>query len=768
MRATTTVLQAELCIKPSGILNDYAEGNNEEDTLNYEPSYGKGEIASEIMWKYIIKIIKQAETEDSTRPSKFNTHNINPPDMARSRREEGKSWTGLEPFQVDGVWQTRAGELGMRGLSNGSIMADSMGLGKTVQMLALMLEWPIVGTALIVLPANLISNWLDHIQEFANNFTVLVYDKSCAFEDLKNYDIVICTYDKLRIEYSAIRKFREDMELRHRKPYPYGAWRVVKKKGVRVKRPLHLKKPGCTLLRMNWTRIVFDEGQNFKSFKKDTFKACRALKGQHRHILTGTIFSNEYGDVHSVFSVLKLAPLNDSKFFREHFVLRAPKKKNGTARVAVGLGGIKLREHEIQVLNSTRTAFLWLILDGESVRRTRDSIYNGESLSKGFPEKDVRTEYVDLNNELTVDRSGKYEEFFQYEGREVPAGFNSDEVVLETIKGFFSWLTSGEEACWGDGLQFKEHIINFHPRTEQETQHKTRIQWSNKLRDIIELEMGGDEKDKSLGFPVYPKGYRDLLGDMTKARLAACHWALPGAKYDDPADAIDEDNPGLAKTAKQSRTKFQKYIKQGENWRSTKMEWAVAYVKGELADGHEIVVTSFSLGALDILAIALEKNGVKVLRYDGHVSLRDRKKIRLQFQEQALGTPRVMLLTTGAGGTGIDLTRADRMLFLTPEWSEATEVQVADRIWRRGQTRHCEIVHLRANNSMDVRIEEKQDTKHVKAFNLMDLYIHDLDRLDDDTREFVEQARSKVEEMKRWAQLPEQEGKKRCAHEVSP
>ena len=63
-------------------------------------------------------------------------------------------------------------------------------------------------------------------------------------------------------------------------------------------------------------------------------------------------------------------------------------------------------------------------------------------------------------------------------------------------------------------------------------------------------------------------------------------------------------------------------------------------------------------------------------------------------------------LTVRAGGVGIDLYRADAMIFVDRDWNPAMNEQCEDRLHRIGQTRPVTIYVLDAGTWIEDRVEE--------------------------------------------------------------
>lgn len=64
----------------------------------------------------------------------------------------------------------------------------------------------------------------------------------------------------------------------------------------------------------------------------------------------------------------------------------------------------------------------------------------------------------------------------------------------------------------------------------------------------------------------------------------------------------------------------------------------------------------------------------------------------------------VFLLSTRAGGLGINLTAADTVIFYDHDWNPSNDAQAMDRAHRLGQTRQVTIYRLITRGTIDERI----------------------------------------------------------------
>ncbi len=148
---------------------------------------------------------------------------------------------------------------------------------------------------------------------------------------------------------------------------------------------------------------------------------------------------------------------------------------------------------------------------------------------------------------------------------------------------------------------------------------------------------------------------------------------------------------------------------------SAKMDWIRDVLPEMVEEGRRILVFSQFTSFLDLVASELDTLGIPFLRLDG--STRDRGELVERFQG---GRIPVFLLSLKAGGTGLNLTRADTVLFLDPWWNPAAERQAADRAHRIGQTQPVFVYRLVARGTIEERILELQERKKRLADSLFE------------------------------------------------
>ncbi|EEF62262.1 DEAD/DEAH box helicase [Pedosphaera parvula] len=147
----------------------------------------------------------------------------------------------------------------------GGILADDMGLGKTLQTLS-WLQWlrgsgkAQITPSLVVCPKSVMDNWCAEAARFAPGLKVKVWTASSLdqlLRSLNEADLHVMNYSQLRLI-------------------------------------------GESLAPVNWLAVILDEGQYIKNPNSQTAQVARALKAQHRLVLSGTPIENRLLDLWSL------------------------------------------------------------------------------------------------------------------------------------------------------------------------------------------------------------------------------------------------------------------------------------------------------------------------------------------------------------------------------------------------------------------------------------------------------------------------------------
>jgi ATP-dependent DNA helicase len=126
--------------------------------------------------------------------------------------------------------------------------------------------------------------------------------------------------------------------------------------------------------------------------------------------------------------------------------------------------------------------------------------------------------------------------------------------------------------------------------------------------------------------------------------------------------------------------------------------------------GHKVLIFSQFNTQLDILEdYARDLRGWKVCRIDGSVQ-QDSRRQQIQDFNNNPGH-RLFLLSTRAGGQGINLASADTVILFDSDWNPQQDLQAIDRAHRIGQSRPVVIYRLATKGTVEESLLMSADAK---------------------------------------------------------
>ncbi|KAF2861903.1 hypothetical protein K470DRAFT_213883 [Piedraia hortae CBS 480.64] len=121
--------------------------------------------------------------------------------------------------------------------------------------------------------------------------------------------------------------------------------------------------------------------------------------------------------------------------------------------------------------------------------------------------------------------------------------------------------------------------------------------------------------------------------------------------------------------------------------------------------GHRVLLYFQMTRMIDLMEEYLTYRNYRYCRLDGSTKLEDRRDTVAAFQN----TPEifVFLLSTRAGGLGINLTSADTVIFYDSDWNPTIDSQAMDRAHRLGQTKQVTVYRLITRGTIEERIRKR-------------------------------------------------------------
>jgi SNF2 family DNA or RNA helicase len=196
----------------------------------------------------------------------------------------------LRDYQIEGFnWLSRLAYWGV-----GACLADQMGLGKTLQALAVILQRAPQGATLIIAPTSVCLNWISEVQKFAPTLNPIQFgsgNRQKLLDELQPFDILVCSYGLLQ---------QEDV--------------------------------AQMLSQVEWQTIVLDEAQAIKNIATKRSQAAMNLQSEFKLITTGTPVENHLGELWNLFRFINPGLLGSLESFNQRFAVPIEKFQDKQAR----------------------------------------------------------------------------------------------------------------------------------------------------------------------------------------------------------------------------------------------------------------------------------------------------------------------------------------------------------------------------------------------------------------------------------------------------
>ena len=135
---------------------------------------------------------------------------------------------------------------------------------------------------------------------------------------------------------------------------------------------------------------------------------------------------------------------------------------------------------------------------------------------------------------------------------------------------------------------------------------------------------------------------------------------------------------------------------------------------------EKVVIVSNFTSTLDLLASFLTSNSLPWLRLDGTTPQSKRQDLVDTFNRSPSKDIFAFLLSAKAGGLGLNLIGASRLVLFDVDWNPAVDLQAMARIHRDGQKRPCVVYRLLMAGGLDEKIWQRQVTKLGLASSVME------------------------------------------------
>ncbi|KAG2267341.1 hypothetical protein Bca52824_061896 [Brassica carinata] len=580
----------------------------------------------------------------------------------------------------------------------GGILADEMGMGKTIQAISLVLARreaaralfrETMGLTLVICPLVAVSQWSDEIERCTSpgSAKVLVYHgakKEKNAEEFKKYDFVLTTYSTLESGYrGCIVSSKTEQTLEEDQIGP-----VDRKKSL-----LHS---------IRWNRIILDEAHYIKERRSNTARAVFALEATYRWALSGTPLQNRVGELYSLVRFLQIRPY--SYYLCKDCDCRildytAHVSCNSCPHNAVrhfcwwNKNFVNMIKGNAERIKRAMIFLKHKILKDILIRRTK----LGRSADLALPPRIITLR----RDALDIKEFDYYESLYQNS----QAQFNT---YIEA----------------GTLMNNYAHIFDLLTRLRQAVDHPYLVVYSASSGENANLN-GENKKEQECGLchePAEDSVVTSCSHVFCKACLIDFSASLGRVSCPTCSKLLTVDWTTKAGTEQHAnKTTLKGFrassilnrIKLDDFQTSTKIEALREEIRlmVERDGSAKAIVFSQFTSFLDLINYTLGKCGVGCAQLVGSMSMTARDAAINKFKEDP--DCRVFLMSLKAGGVALNLTVASHVFMMDPWWNPAVERQAQDRIHRIGQYKPIRVVRFIIENTVEERILKLQKKKEL-------------------------------------------------------
>ena len=589
------------------------------------------------------------------------------------RREKGWDFHGARPD----VWKdagrgcylntiSKDVHVGQPPIFQGGILADHMGMGKSLSIISLIASGlpstrpstslPLSGNCdqcsdslhctLLVVPPNLLHTWETQLNRhlFPGSLRYRRHhgkDRIKQRSALVDLDVIVTTYQTITTEYQK----------RH--------------------------STSSILFTVNWHRIILDEAHYIRDRTAITSRAVCALEGQRRWALTGTPVQNSITDLASLFQFIRAYPYSNFRTFDQDIVrnLSTEAGNTGIERLKKLFACLAIRRMNDTIDLPPRTDRVLTVRFSSEER----ALYEA-----------VRAQAAQLVMEAK-NADNMSQQIYRNALRHITALrmiCNLGNTAPLPIRGEMQGLDASKEKSWNAVLATETY-------EDLLAAGQACCQRCKSTIDCVE-NMGSMD---SYGAPVVAQCLRILCGTCSRnMKTSAILKPWCGHRSHCANAPVD---PNL-------RLKTPLLISpEGCPETSSKISSLMKAIKS--TPGEKSVVFSTWTSTLDAIEKALCRARIRYVRYDGAVSPTNRIAVLDVFRNDP-AVP-VMLITTACGAVGLDLTSASHAYLMEPHWNPTVEEQALARIHRMGQTKEVTTVRFIIEESYEQHVINVKSAK---------------------------------------------------------
>ena len=434
-----------------------------------------------------------------------------------------------------------------------------------------------------------------------------------------------------------------------------------------------------------WKFIVVDEGHRLKNFNCKLVKELKQYPSESRLILTGTPLQNNLSELWSLLNFLLPEAFSDLEHFESMFDFSDVQGKDGhrqfiskerQRRTIASLHAIlkpfllrRIKNDVEQNLPKKREYILYAPLtpvQRELYRKIKD-----DDIRSYLEEKAIERIGEKLEDSRVSEMKGKK--------RKAGSGTSTPNKSAKSSRG------STPASSIRSGRSGRSKRQNYSELSDRE--YFKQLDQGSESEEPDSEEQEERERAETLAQARREVNQKKLQNPVMQLRLACNsphHFSWPWAPDADPDETLVT-----------------------ESGKMVMLDRLVPYL---FKKGHKVILFSQFSRQLDILEDwARALRGWPVCRIDGAVKAEDRQEQIEAFNSNK--DHQLFLLSTRAGGLGINLTAADTVILFDSDWNPQQDLQAQDRAHRIGQTRPVIIYRLATKGTIEQTLLEKADGK---------------------------------------------------------
>ncbi|CAH0762992.1 unnamed protein product [Bemisia tabaci] len=147
------------------------------------------------------------------------------------------------------------------------------------------------------------------------------------------------------------------------------------------------------------------------------------------------------------------------------------------------------------------------------------------------------------------------------------------------------------------------------------------------------------------------------------------------------------------------------------------LDTMLAVIKTTTTD--KIVLVSNYTQTLDLFQRLCSLRNYNYVRLDGTMTIKKRAKIVEKFNDPT-GGDFIFMLSSKAGGCGLNLIGANRLVMFDPDWNPANDDQAMARVWRDGQKKPCFVYRFLCTGTIEEKMMQRQAHKKALSSSVVD------------------------------------------------